>query len=99
MQAIPDYPIDCAGEGQSADVGNIHAHAGHDKLPAGGDNIVARVLLRIAQLHEGRDDNVIVFVLREAQSEFGQLGASLKDGKGRIFADAQIDFGIDYAPL
>ena len=83
------------GEVDGADVGNVVAHAGNDELPAGGNHIVHRVGVIVAQARQAFDDHIVVGILREAEANFGQLGAHIVKLDGGILIDAQIDFRVD----
>ena len=47
--------------------------AGNDELPASRHGVIAGVLQLVAVGGQGRNDHVVVGILRKAQSEAGQL--------------------------
>ena len=81
----------------SADIGNIHAHAGDDELPARGNDVVSGIRQIVAHLHQRRDDHIVIGILREAQPLTGELGTLDIQLHGRIFVHAQVDLGVDAA--
>ena len=54
------------GKIHCANIGDVGAHPGYYKLPAGGHNIVVGILFIVAQLYKTGNYNVIVTVLGEA---------------------------------
>ena len=52
-------------------------------------------MLLITQRRKPRDNHVVVFILRKAQTQLRKLGAELIDGQRGVLIDAQIDFGVD----
>ena len=94
-QVCAQHFIDQFREVDRADVGNVVADLRDDEFPAGGDHVVDRVLVVIAEFLQTFDHNVVVGILREAEPDFGQFGSFLIEFERGIFVDTEIDFGVD----
>ena len=99
FQMLSGDLFDHLGEIHGGDVGPVHALAGDDVLPAGGDGVVGGILRGVTQRRQRRNDDIVVAVLGEAQSLPGQPGGKLQPPDGGIFADAQVDLGVDQVQL
>ena len=89
-----DFINDCR-QGNSANICQIHADAWNDKLPAGRNGIVSRILQFVSMSHKAWNHDVVIGILWEAEPLFGKLRRLLKYLNRRVMSDSQIDFRID----
>ena len=87
--------IERSHERDRVDVVDVHSASGNQKLPAGGDGIIERVLGIVSPLHQRRNHDVVVRVLGKAESLLRQRRAEFVDVERCLLVDAQIDFRID----
>ena len=99
LQSLVDNGINYAQKRKASDIGNVHTVFGNDELPAGGNYVVSRVLVLVAETDKSGNYHVIIGILRKTKPLHSESGSEFVALGRCVFINAQIDLGVDHAKL
>ena len=75
---FPDDLVNDCGERYCSDIGEIHSDPWDDEFPASGDGVVSCVFEFISKFDESWYNDIVIGVLREAESFTGQFSRAFQ---------------------